>query len=110
VAPVSQPSLRQLPVEKVVHWRSGGSAGFAVRYACRPAGGQLPCRDLAEQFSMPLVRAGFPIFDRLGEFRRVRQGYPGMRDTLFELANLMRERHHHLPTTARRCASNLPGR
>jgi nitrogenase molybdenum-iron protein NifN len=30
-------------------------------------------------------------------FRRVRQGYPGMRDTLFELANLMRERHHHLP-------------
>jgi hypothetical protein len=31
------------------------------------------------------------------EFRRVRQGYPGIRDTLFELANLMRERHHHLP-------------
>ncbi|PLM43080.1 nitrogenase iron-molybdenum cofactor biosynthesis protein NifN, partial [Klebsiella michiganensis] len=52
--------------------------------------------DLAEQFALPLVRAGFPIFDKLGEFRRVRQGYSGMRDTLFELANLMRERHHHL--------------
>jgi nitrogenase molybdenum-iron protein alpha/beta subunit len=31
-------------------------------------------RDLAEQFALPLVRAGFPIFDKLGEFRRVRQG------------------------------------
>ncbi|PXL51160.1 nitrogenase iron-molybdenum cofactor biosynthesis protein NifN, partial [Klebsiella variicola] len=27
--------------------------------------------------------------------RRVREGYAGMRDTLFELANLLRDRHHH---------------
>ncbi len=66
--------------------------------------------DLAEQFAITLVRAGFPLYDRLGEFRRVREGYAGMRDTLFELANTLRERHHHRPLTTPRCASTLANR
>lgn len=97
VAPVSQPGLQQLPVEKVV---IGDLEDMQDLLCAMPADllvANSHAADLAEQFSIPLIRAGFPIFDRLGEFRRVRQGYPGIRDTLFELANLMRERHHHLP-------------
>ncbi|MBF0181226.1 MAG: nitrogenase iron-molybdenum cofactor biosynthesis protein NifN [Magnetococcales bacterium] len=43
----------------------------------------------ASKLGIPLHLAGYPIFDRLGEFRRCRIGYRGGRDTLFALANLM---------------------
>ncbi|GEC65707.1 nitrogenase iron-molybdenum cofactor biosynthesis protein NifN [Raoultella terrigena] len=96
VAPTGHPSLRQLPVERVV---PGDLEDLQTLLCSQPAdllvANSHAC-DLAEQFALPLIRAGFPLFDRLGEFRRVRQGYSGIRDTLFELANLMRERHRHV--------------
>ncbi|HBS5604695.1 TPA: nitrogenase iron-molybdenum cofactor biosynthesis protein NifN [Klebsiella quasipneumoniae] len=95
VAPTSHPSLRQLPVERVV---PGDLEDLQQLLSHQPADllvANSHARDLAEQFALPLIRVGFPLFDRLGEFRRVRQGYAGMRDTLFELANLLRDRHHH---------------
>lgn len=95
VAPTSHPSLRQLPVEQVV---PGDLEDLQQLLSHQPADllvANSHARDLAEQFALPLIRVGFPLFDRLGEFRRVRQGYAGMRDTLFELANLLRDRHHH---------------
>ncbi|NKN31795.1 nitrogenase iron-molybdenum cofactor biosynthesis protein NifN [Marichromatium bheemlicum] len=45
----------------------------------------------AARLGIPLLRAGFPQFDRLGGFRRTWIGYQGTRDTLFELANLLLE-------------------
>lgn len=96
VAPVSMPSLLNLPVEQVVI----GDLEDMQDLLCKQPVDLLVTNshgvDLAEQFGIPLIRAGFPIYDRLGEFRRSRQGYSGIRDTLFELANLMRERHHPL--------------
>jgi hypothetical protein len=54
-----------------------GSGGSAKLLCAQPAdllvANSHAC-DLAEQFALPLVRAGF-LFDKLGEFRRVRQGY-----------------------------------
>lgn len=97
VAPVSMPSLLSLPVEQVVI----GDLEDLQDALCQQPADLLVTNshgvDLADQFAIPLIRAGFPIFDRLGEFRRSRQGYSGIRDTLFELANLMRERHNPLP-------------
>jgi len=43
------------------------------------------------------MRIGFPIFDRFGEFRRVRQGYAGIRDNLFEIANYQQQACHGRP-------------
>lgn len=97
VAPVSQPGLLHLPVDEVV---IGDLEDMQDRLREQPAALLVANShgvELAEQFGIPLIRAGFPVFDRLGEFRRIRQGYGGIRDTLFELANLMRERHHALP-------------
>jgi nitrogenase molybdenum-iron protein NifN len=35
-----------------------------------------------------LLRVGFPIFDRLGGQHKLRVGYQGARDLIFEVANI----------------------
>jgi nitrogenase molybdenum-iron protein NifN len=42
----------------------------------------------------PLVRAGFPTFDRLGAGHRVVVGYRGTRDLLFEIGNIFLANDH----------------
>ncbi len=46
----------------------------------------------AERLNIPLLRAGFPQYDWFGGYQRVTIGYRGMRQLLFDLANLV---HHH---------------
>ncbi|MBP2198905.1 nitrogenase iron-molybdenum cofactor biosynthesis protein NifN [Pantoea cypripedii] len=97
IAPVSQRGLSRLPVGKVV---IGDLEDMQDLLHDNPAAllvANSHAAHLAQQMNIPLIRAGFPIYDRLGEFRRVRQGYMGMRDTLFELANVMSQHHHTLP-------------
>jgi nitrogenase molybdenum-iron protein NifN len=97
VAPVNQPGLSQLACEKV---QIGDLEDIAIMLEQAPADllfANSHASDLAEQLALPLIRIGFPIYDRLGEFRRTRQGYAGVRDSLFELANLMQDSHHHQP-------------
>ena len=43
----------------------------------------------AERLGLPLLRAGFPQYDRLGGYTRTWIGYSGTRATLFELGNLI---------------------
>ncbi|HOV05589.1 MAG TPA: nitrogenase iron-molybdenum cofactor biosynthesis protein NifN, partial [Kaistiaceae bacterium] len=45
----------------------------------------------AERLGLPLLRAGFPQFDRLGSPAVVSVGYRGSRRVLFDLANLLLE-------------------
>jgi nitrogenase molybdenum-iron protein NifN len=97
VAPVNQPGLAALPVETVV---LGDLEDLSDLLAANPADmifANSHAAGLAERLDIPLIRTGFPIYDRLGEFRRTRQGYAGMRDTLFELGNVMEHRRHHQP-------------
>ena len=98
VSPVNQPSLAGLPVESVQigdlqDLQDGIARAGGTDLLLANAHGA----DLAAELSCPLLRIGFPIYDRFGEFRRVRQGYAGMRDTLFELGNLMQADYHGLP-------------
>lgn len=44
---------------------------------------------MGERLHLPTLRAGYPVFDRLGGFRRTWIGYGGGRDALFDLANLI---------------------
>ncbi len=98
VAPVNQPWLASLPVDKVLIGDledlqdSLGEQGADLLLANSHAS------VLADELGVPLIRIGFPIFDRFGEFRRVRQGYAGMRDSLFEIANHMQAACHGRPT------------
>lgn len=54
-------------------------------------------RQAAERLGKPLLRMGFPVFDRIGNAHRRYVGYRGTMNLIFEVSNLMMERiaHHH---------------
>jgi nitrogenase molybdenum-iron protein NifN len=52
-------------------------------------------RQMAARLHTPLLRVGFPIFDRLGPAHAMRVGYEGTRDFLFEIANVFLSQEHH---------------
>ena len=54
-------------------------------------------RQAAERLKKPLLRIGFPVFDRIGNAHRRMVGYRGTMDLIFEIANLMMDHivHHH---------------
>jgi nitrogenase molybdenum-iron protein NifN len=54
-------------------------------------------RQAAARLNIPLYRAGFPMFDRLGAGHLLSVGYRGTRDLIFDIANLAiadRENNH----------------
>lgn len=50
----------------------------------------------AQRLGVPLLRAGFPLYDRVGAYARTWVGYAGSRQTLFEFANLVLSQHHEI--------------
>ncbi|MDR8396146.1 nitrogenase iron-molybdenum cofactor biosynthesis protein NifN [Paraburkholderia sp. USG1] len=54
-------------------------------------------RQMAAHLQKPLLRIGFPVFDRVGNAHRLYVGYRGTMNLIFEIANLMIEQiaHHH---------------
>ncbi len=50
--------------------------------------------ETARRLGLPLLRAGFPQYDLVGGYARTWTGYRGTRQTLFDLANLIRSQHH----------------
>lgn len=54
-------------------------------------------RQASERLGIPLMRAGFPIFDRLGSQHRLSVGYAGARTLIFEAANIF-QAHRREPT------------
>jgi len=50
----------------------------------------------ARRLGIPLLRAGFPQYDRVGAAARVWVGYRGSRQALFDIANLMLGEHHDI--------------
>lgn len=54
-------------------------------------------RQAAERLGVPLMRVGFPIFDRLGSQHRLTVLYEGARDLIFEAANIF-QANQHQPT------------
>ncbi|MDZ4122895.1 MAG: nitrogenase component 1, partial [Hydrogenophaga sp.] len=54
-------------------------------------------RQAAERLNKPLLRVGFPVFDRIGNAHKVSVGYRGTMNLIFEISNLMIQRiaHHH---------------
>jgi nitrogenase molybdenum-iron protein NifN len=49
----------------------------------------------AARLGLPLWRAGFPVYDRLGAARRCAVGYRGTADLICDLANVLMERQTH---------------
>jgi nitrogenase molybdenum-iron protein NifN len=51
-------------------------------------------RQASERLGVPLMRVGFPIFDRLGNQHKLSVGYQGARDLIFEAANIFESVRH----------------
>ncbi|WP_394889932.1 nitrogenase iron-molybdenum cofactor biosynthesis protein NifN [Mesorhizobium sp. AaZ16] len=54
-------------------------------------------RQAAERLGIPLMRVGFPVFDRLGSQHKLTILYQGTRDLIFEIANIF-QANRHAPT------------
>jgi nitrogenase molybdenum-iron protein NifN len=54
-------------------------------------------RQAAERLNKPLLRIGFPVFDRIGNAHKKMVGYRGTMDFIFEFSNtvLANLEHHH---------------
>ncbi len=52
----------------------------------------------AERLHVPILRAGFPLYDIIGGYTKTWIGYAGTRQTLFDLANLViNQAHEEIP-------------
>lgn len=97
VAPVNQPCLANLPVDKVLIGDLEDLQEQVESKGCDLVFANSHGSVITDLLNLPLVRIGFPVFDRFGEFRRVRQGYAGIRDNLFEIANYQQQACHGRP-------------
>lgn len=90
VAPANAPVLRAAVTERVKigdledleHLAGAGGAELVI--------GNSHAADSAERLGLPLLRAGFPLYDLIGGYQRTWIGYRGTRQTIFDLANLIR--------------------
>lgn len=90
----SSPVLMRIPAEEVILGDLGD-----LEDAAKAAGAQVLIshshgRSAAHRLHIPLVRAGFPIFDRIGSQDVCRVGYRGTRAFLIEIANVVQSIHH----------------
>lgn len=53
--------------------------------------------EVAGRLGVPLLRAGFPLYDQVGGYARGWAGYRQTRQALFDIANLFLGQHHELP-------------
>lgn len=88
------PVIERMPCDEVIL----GDLGDFER-AAQAGGAQILLthshgRHAAERLHLPLVRVGFPVFDRLGAQDACRVGYRGTRAFLYEIANVVQSRHH----------------
>lgn len=86
--------LERVPADEVVI----GDLGDLERGAAA-AGAELLLthshgRQAAHRLHLPLVRVGFPVFDRIGAQDICRAGYRGTRAFLYEIANTFQAQHH----------------
>ncbi|MCW1412967.1 nitrogenase iron-molybdenum cofactor biosynthesis protein NifN [Rhizobium sp. 1AS11] len=54
-------------------------------------------RQASDRLGIPLMRVGFPIFDRLGSQHKLTTLYQGTRDLIFDVANIF-QANQHAPT------------
>jgi nitrogenase molybdenum-iron protein NifN len=97
VSPVNADILKRLAIRQV---RIGDLQDLEREATAQQAQlviGSAHAAQSAERLGLPLLRAGFPVYDRLGEYARPWVGYRAARQALFDIANLVLEHHHDTP-------------
>jgi nitrogenase molybdenum-iron protein NifN len=89
VAPANAPALRDVVADQV---KIGDLEDLETAARARDAEiliANSHAVHCAARLGIPLLRAGFPQYDRVGGYRRTWIGYRGTRDALFDLGNLL---------------------
>lgn len=102
------PALAALPVPEVIVGDLGDLEHLAQRGEAEMLFTHAHGRQAAERLGVPLMRTGFPCFDRLGAAHLAHVGYEGTRDHLFRIANLVLEQLHQ-PTPETLAPRHLHG-
>ncbi|MBS1208403.1 MAG: nitrogenase molybdenum-iron cofactor biosynthesis protein NifN [Proteobacteria bacterium] len=97
VSPIMADVLNRLPVAQVHIGDLQDLEETACSHAAQLLIGSSHAVQSAERLEIPLLRAGFPLYDRLGGFARPWVGYRAARQALFDIANLVLEQHHDTP-------------
>ncbi len=99
VAPARAASLERLPLADVKIGDLEDLEHLARRREAELVIGSSHAAPSAERLGLPLLRAGFPLYDLIGGYQRTWIGYRGTRQVLFDLANLLLagERHEVHP-------------
>lgn len=95
VAPARAPALADIPVDSVKIGDLEDLERMAEEQGAQLIIGNSHAAQSAERLGLPLLRAGFPQWDRLGGYQRTWIGYRGSRQALFDLANRMLTDHSH---------------
>ena len=97
VAPCNQRQLTALPIDQVQIGDLSDLHQLAEQENVDLLLANSHANSIAKQMNIPLLRVGIPIHDQFGCFSKSFIGYTGLRDTLFELANLLRHEVHSIP-------------
>jgi nitrogenase molybdenum-iron protein NifN len=89
VASANVPSLAGLPLDKVVVGDLEDIENLARRHHAQLLVTNSHGAETAARLDVPLMRAGFPLYDIVGAYARNWVGYRGVRHTLFDLSNLL---------------------
>lgn len=89
VAPSNAPALKAVKTEQVKIGDLEDLEIAAKQNGAEVLIGNSHALHASERLGIPLLRAGFPLYDQVGGYQRTWIGYQGSRQTLFELANIM---------------------
>lgn len=93
ISATPSPALARLPAERQdIGDLDDLETAIAETGGCDLIVANSHAQPLAARLGVPLHRAGFPVFDRLGVAQEASVGYRGTRTLLFRVANLLIER------------------
>lgn len=95
VAPARGPALEAVALESIKIGDLEDLEQLAREHGAEMLIGNSHLAPAAQRLGRPLLRAGFPQFDRVGGFERTWIGYRGTRQALFDLANVLMEHDAH---------------
>ena len=89
ISAANAPVLARLPVASVKIGDLEDLEILAKEHKAQLLIGNSHVVDSAERLSLPVLRAGFPLYDIIGGYQKTWIGYRGSRQALFDLANLV---------------------
>lgn len=96
VAPDASPALESVSASEIQIGDLEDLERAARSHGAELVVGSSHAVETAHRLGVPILRAGFPLFEWIGGYAAVRVGYRGARQLLFDLANLLTQERHHL--------------